>query len=468
MNLKKKFWNNIIFAFTAQGISLLLSVLMSLIVPKFLSVRDFGYWQLFIFYFGYVGFFHFGLNDGVYLKYGGVSYKDMDKPLLGSQYKIAAVLQGGMAAAFMLFGFFCIRDNNRQFVIYMTGIVMVLNNLSLYLGFIFQAANETKWFSISVILDKLTFMGCLIPMLFTRVDNFKFYIIFYVFGKVVAIIYCMYKGREIVFSKCLTLKVTLVNLFDNVKIGINLMIANIASTLIIGSARFIIDGKWGIEAFGKFSLSMSMINFVLLFISQVSMVLFPMLRNVNSEQQSKLYRAMRDGLSILLPIAFLCYFPLCYIMGIWLPQYRESLVYLGLLLPICTFNGKMNLLCTTYFKVFRKEKVLLSVNLFTMVLNLLLSLLGAYIFNNILIVAVFIVVSIAIRSYISELYVAKIMGSNIKNDVVLETILVVIFMVSTWKVNLVTSFFIMVFAYLVFVLLNMKKIKNLLGLVFGK
>ena len=82
MNLKNKFWNNIIFAFLAQGISLFLSVLMSLIVPKFLTVRDFGYWQLFIFYFGYVGFFHFGLNDGVYLKYGGKSYDEMDKPLL--------------------------------------------------------------------------------------------------------------------------------------------------------------------------------------------------------------------------------------------------------------------------------------------------------------------------------------------------------------------------------------------------
>lgn len=465
MNLKNKFWNNIIFAFLAQGISLFLSVLMSLVVPKFLTVRDFGYWQLFIFYFGYVGFFHFGLNDGVYLKYGGKSYDEMDKPLLGSQYKIAAVLQSVMAIIFIFFCFFIIDDNNRKFVILMTGIVMVLNNLSLYLGFIFQAANETKWFSISVILDKLVFMVCLLPMIFIKVNDFRFYIVFYVTGKVAALVYSIYKGKEIVFSKCLPLKITFINMFDNIKIGINLMIANIASTLIIGSARFIIDGRWGIEAFGKFSLSMSIINFVLLFISQVSMVLFPMLRNVNSEQQSVLYKGIRDGLSLFLPLAFLCYAPLCYVMALWLPQYKESLIYLGLLLPICTFNGKMNLLCTTYFKVFRKEKNLLMVNVFAMVLSLILSLLGAYIFDNIIIVAVFLVLSIGIRSYISELYIAKIMNSNIILDIIMETVIVIAFMFSTWRFSLLKSFIIILFVYLVFALINAHKVKRILSFI---
>ena len=74
MDLRKKFKNNIFFAFGAQTVSMLMSIMMSLFVPKLLNVTNFGYWQLFIFYYGYVGFFHFGLNDGVYLKYGGVEY----------------------------------------------------------------------------------------------------------------------------------------------------------------------------------------------------------------------------------------------------------------------------------------------------------------------------------------------------------------------------------------------------------
>ena len=49
----KEFIKNICVAFTAQGISLIASVILSLILPKFLSIEEYGYWQLFIFYIGY-------------------------------------------------------------------------------------------------------------------------------------------------------------------------------------------------------------------------------------------------------------------------------------------------------------------------------------------------------------------------------------------------------------------------------
>lgn len=65
---KKKIVSNVMYALMAQGISLILSVLMALIVPKIMGIEEFSYWQLFLFYSGYSGFFHFGLNDGIYLR----------------------------------------------------------------------------------------------------------------------------------------------------------------------------------------------------------------------------------------------------------------------------------------------------------------------------------------------------------------------------------------------------------------
>ena len=86
MKQERRILRNIIYAFAAQGISLLLSILTSLILPKFFDKANYGYWSLFLFYTGYTGFFHFGLNDGVYLKIGGTEYEDMDKKLLGGQF----------------------------------------------------------------------------------------------------------------------------------------------------------------------------------------------------------------------------------------------------------------------------------------------------------------------------------------------------------------------------------------------
>lgn len=48
---------NLRVAFTAQIISLVQSCVVTLLLPKFLGVEGYSFWQLFIFYSAYVGFF---------------------------------------------------------------------------------------------------------------------------------------------------------------------------------------------------------------------------------------------------------------------------------------------------------------------------------------------------------------------------------------------------------------------------
>lgn len=48
---------NTMIAFAAQFISLSVSVVMSLLVPKIVGVADYGYWQLFMFYTTYFWLF---------------------------------------------------------------------------------------------------------------------------------------------------------------------------------------------------------------------------------------------------------------------------------------------------------------------------------------------------------------------------------------------------------------------------
>ena len=212
-----------------------------------------------------------------------------------------------------------------------------------------------------------------------------------------------------------------------------------------------------------------MINFVLLFLGQVSMVLFPMLRQVDEKNQSKFYLGIRDALSLFLPLAFVAYIPLRFALGLWLPQYDDSLVFLGILLPICTFNGKMNLLCITYLKVFRKEKSLLYINLVSMVVSCIFAWIGAYVFNSILAVAVLLVLSIALRSFVSEVYVANIMKFNITKDIILETLMVCVFMSASYflKNHLWYAFGVTLLAYALFVVLNYKKL-NVLKMVLKR
>ncbi|MBV4420078.1 hypothetical protein KM800_12215 [Clostridium tyrobutyricum] len=247
------------------------------------------------------------------------------------------------------------------------------------------------------------------------------------------------------------------------------MFSNIASMLILGVGRLIIDNKWGIITFGKFSFSLTLTNFILTFISQVSIVLFPTLRQAKKSQQQYFYKNARNMLGLFLPIVFIGYTPVKVILNLWLPQYQDSIHYLALLLPLCTFDGKMEMLCNTYFKVLRKEKLLLTINVITMVLSILLSLLGGYLLKNINSILIFIVVSIIFRSVISEIYLAKLMSSRVIKKLVQEIIIAVIFMICNWYMSVMTAFVIMIITYIIYLIINKKdlyfifvKVRNLI------
>ena len=80
-----------------------------------LSVNDFGYWQLFIFYTSYVGFFHFGFNDGIYLLNGGKNYDELNYNEIGGAFWISFFVQLILGVVFAIicsffnYGFF--REN---------------------------------------------------------------------------------------------------------------------------------------------------------------------------------------------------------------------------------------------------------------------------------------------------------------------------------------------------------------------
>jgi O-antigen/teichoic acid export membrane protein len=245
------------------------------------------------------------------------------------------------------------------------------------------------------------------------------------------------------------------------------MLSNIASLLILGIGRFIVDRIWGVAAFGKFSFSLSLTNFFLLFISQVSMVLFPTLRRTSGEQQKVFYNVSRNILDILLAGIFLFYVPITYLLELWLPQYSESIKYLILLLPLCTFDGKMQMLCTTYLKVMNKERTLLKINVLSMIISLVLSLMGGYVFKNINLIIIFMVVTIAIRSVVAEVYLSKLMDMVVIKSIVYEMSLAVIFVASTWFLRSSTSFVIYFVVYSIYIFTKRKDINEIRKSISG-
>lgn len=446
------FGKNLIMAFAAQGVGFVASLVTSFVVPKLLGVSEFGYWQLFMFYTTYVGFFHFGLNDGVYLLLGGKKRDEVDKRSVNSQFLFGLIYQAIISLSILFISLIFISDGGRQFVWMSTAVFLLLYNVTYFFGSLFQAMNETKLFSLSTVVDRFTFLILLFVLLLNRVNKFEYYVACFAISKTVSMVFCLYHAKDFLKSGRYPLSTAAGMSLSSIRVGSKLMFANIADMLILGATRFFIDCRWGIEVFGEVSFSLSMVTFFISFVSQASMVLFPTLRLRGNEVLSRLYQEMRGAMLVLFPALYALYFPMVWLIGNWLPQYEGSLHYFALLLPICVFNTKMDLSCTTYLKVLREEKLLLKLNIATVVISASLSFVGVYAFHSVDIALLGSVGAIIGRACLSERIIDRKMRVSHTSMMIGEVALTFMFIVIALRLERILGLSVYIacyFAYLI-------------------
>ena len=468
MNTKfKNILENITYTFTANILTMLISVIMTLILPKFLGVTDYSYYQLYIFFVSYVGFFHFGWIDGIYLKIGGMEYSDLEKSNYITQFWMLNALEIVIAAIISIFALFTIKNIDKSLVMIATSVCGVITILRTYLLFILQSTNRIKEYAKYTRLDRFIYFALVIIFLFLGFNNYKIILYIDIFSKLVALILCVNKMKDIVFGKLNISKNILFEIFENISIGIKLMLANIASTLIIGVIRFGIQRNWDIETFGKISLTLNISNLLMTFINAVAVIMFPLLRREEESNLPRIYTILRNTLMIFLYMMLIFYYPIKLILSTWLPQYEDSLRYMALLFPICIYESKMSMLINTYLKSFRKEKSMLIINTISLILSLIVTILSVFILNNLTLAILSIVFLLGFRCVIGELVLTKIMNILIYKDIILETVLTAIFIISSWFINNMFCSIIYTCFYLIYVFIKRKDIKRTI-LLFKK
>ena len=85
--------NNLMYSIAANLLSMFVSAILLLVLPNLLGETEYGYWQLYLFYTSYVGFFHFGLVDGIYLRIGGKNFDDLDGHIYAVQFLILTIFE---------------------------------------------------------------------------------------------------------------------------------------------------------------------------------------------------------------------------------------------------------------------------------------------------------------------------------------------------------------------------------------
>lgn len=443
----------------ANGIAFLVSTLITFIVPKFLNEESYAYVQLYIFYTSYVSYLHYGWVDGVRLRYGGAYYDRIDKPLFSAQIWSYILLQVVVSLAVICFVLNGVTEEGKRTVMVAVGVCMLIRLPRLMPQYVLEMTNRIKECARITVLERVSFFVLAAVVVVSGKASVETLLCCDLVGQILSAAYALWCCRDLLTTKPVGAKEAAKEAGENIRAGIQLTIANISSLLIVGIVRQCIENRWGVETFGKVSLTISVSNFLMVFIRAVSQVMFPMLRRTEEREQMQIYTTMRAGIMVLLFGMLVLYCPLQVVLSLWLPQYAEGLKYMALLFPMCIFESKMSMLIETYMKTYRMERYMLGINVLMVALSLALAFLTTYVLDNLTLAVVSIVVLLAFRSVVAEWVLAKKMQIAFKRQTTSELLLVLVFILTSWFVEGAVGLLIYFAAYLLYLYFERKDIQ---------
>lgn len=135
------FISNVSYTLTANIITLLISILVISILPKLMGVSEYSYFQLYIFYTSYVVFFHLGLPNGIYLRYGGKEFSELNQGQYRIQFWILVLFTFFISMSGSIYFILHFGITNKSYIFIMTCICGLLVLPRDYILLTFQATN---------------------------------------------------------------------------------------------------------------------------------------------------------------------------------------------------------------------------------------------------------------------------------------------------------------------------------------
>ena len=172
MNSKfKKFLKGFLHALSANIIRLLISIVLTLLLPKLLGVEEYSYWQLYLFYVTYTAYSSLGFCEGIYLKHGGKEYEELEPRMIGSQFWALAVYEivFCVVGAFLACTF--LQGENKGMILSLALVSSLFDILRYFLQSVLQATNRIQEYAKIVTSERMLFFVLAIIFLILGVNT---------------------------------------------------------------------------------------------------------------------------------------------------------------------------------------------------------------------------------------------------------------------------------------------------------
>ena len=322
------------------------------LIPRLVSVEDFGYWRLFMLYGGYAGLLQMGFLDGALLRWAGRPLSDFHgelRPslkflvwqLVGFTSAIGAVIVGTLHAQARFIGLAVLG-------------YALLFNITALMQYGLQSARQFKPVAVAAAAPAGLFVLLTFAWNLRRVPDFRTLIELYCIAWAGALIYLWARvkplrkaelaGSAWSLGKCCVL------------LGWPIVLANIGFGLVQSADRLVVSWVLPLHQFAQYSLASSAMFVPVTAIAAIYRVFFSHAAALQHEGRTRVYehasRFLLLAWSALLPY----FFALELIVRHVLPKYSPALPAAGILLFSIFFLAEIQILHTSFAYIYGKQR----------------------------------------------------------------------------------------------------------------
>jgi O-antigen/teichoic acid export membrane protein len=334
----------------ANVAALVLNGVLSFVLPRFMTIEDFGYYRVFLLYATLAGVAHLGMLEGIVVRWA-------EKPENRIVPEIKGVLVFLLAQHLAILVPLCValiwvRHGRWLWLGLALAVYIVICNCSMLGQIALQARRQFSQLAFFPVLTSAALFAFVAALqLLGRLDA-KMAIRSFVIANLLAGIGVWKIALKYGATPVQTFQSTFKIGLENTRIGWRILIANVLVTFVPSLDRFFVSGTFSIREFAIYAFAGNALSMVYTVAISAARVVYPYLSGTMSPASRQ--RAYESGRSMVLglwAISLLLYFPIAYLVQWILPKYSSSLPLMQLLMINSGLVCMIHILHGNYFRV---------------------------------------------------------------------------------------------------------------------
>lgn len=404
---------NILWVLITNCMILAVGVISAIFVPKYVGVGTYAKYKTYTLYVSYLGIFHLGFNNGIYLKYGNYDYDKLPFDRFKGYTRFLMVMQ--FIAQLILFGIlgFFTRDNYFDSPFFYIVLNLLAVNVRCYFSYVNLFTKRFKLDCIIQLVNNILNFSLFVVLLYIRCNDYRWYLISITLGNFICLFLSMITAKEITFTKKVRTKNDFNDIADMIKHGFMIMISEYMGLIILGIDSIMVNNWFNARMYSMYAFAITLINAMFQVIMLCSKLIFPYLSRGNRDNFAAYYSMMVKA--VLVIASFLC--GLTSLSQILIPAYLNNyvdsypiIIILGATLAIKCIQ---ELVFGNFYKVMRLEKEYLINNAIILAISAIIGATSYFIWHDVIALSYGVVVSYYVWFLITNAFFAKKLGKEL-------------------------------------------------------